>query len=126
MGGWGPSTFARCKAVLSDLPNLRHERLAVVAEAVTQYLNSQVASGAQALMIFDTWGGSLTPRDYRDFSLAYMARIVAGLTREAEGRKVPVILFTKGGGQWLEAMADSGCDALGLSLIHISEPTRPY
>jgi uroporphyrinogen decarboxylase len=65
-------------------------------------------------MIFDTWGGSLTPRDYKEFSLRYMEQIVAGLSREAEGRKVPVILFTKGGGQWLEAMAATGCDGLGL------------
>ena len=112
--GGGSKTFARSKAMMFDQPALMHELLALVAEAVTQYLNAQVASGAQALMIFDTWGGSLTPRDYREFSLAYMSRIVAGLTREAEGRRVPVILFTKGGGQWLEAMAESGCDALGL------------
>ncbi len=112
--GSSSKNFARCKAMLFDQPDLMHELLAILAEAVTQYLNAQVASGAQALMIFDTWGGSLTPRDYRDFSLAYMARIVTGLTREAEGRQVPVILFTKGGGQWLEAMADSGCDALGV------------
>lgn len=112
--GGGSKTFARSKAMMFDQSALMHELLALVAEAVTQYLNAQVASGAQALMIFDTWGGSLTPRDYREFSLAYMSRIVAGLTREAEGRRVPVILFTKGGGQWLEAMAESGCDALGL------------
>jgi len=65
-------------------------------------------------MIFDTWGGILTPRDYREFSLRYMEQIVAGLTREADGRRVPVVLFTKGGGGWLEAMADTGCDALGV------------
>jgi uroporphyrinogen decarboxylase len=65
-------------------------------------------------MIFDTWGGVLSPRDYTTFSLAYMERIIAGLTRENEGRKVPVVLFTKGGGQWLGQMADSGCDALGV------------
>jgi uroporphyrinogen decarboxylase len=65
-------------------------------------------------MIFDTWGGVLTPRDYHEFSLAYMTRVIRGLTREAEGRRVPVILFTKGGSQWLESMADSGADALGL------------
>ena len=112
--GSGSKTFARSKAMMFDQPALMHDLLALVAEAVTQYLNAQVASGAQALMIFDTWGGSLTPRDYREFSLAYMTRIVAGLTREAEGRRVPVILFTKGRGQWLEAMAESGCDALGL------------
>ncbi|MDO8595212.1 MAG: uroporphyrinogen decarboxylase family protein, partial [Sulfuricaulis sp.] len=78
------------------------------------YLNAQVAAGAQALMLFDTWGGVLTPRDYREFSLRYMERIIQGLTREHEGRRVPVILFTKNGGQWLETMADSGADALGI------------
>jgi uroporphyrinogen decarboxylase len=81
---------------------------------VTAYLNAQIAAGAQAIMVFDTWGGVLTPRDYREFSLAYMTNIVQGLTRQHEGRRVPVILFTKNGGQWLEAIADSGCDALGL------------
>jgi uroporphyrinogen decarboxylase len=97
-----------------DRPDLMHELLAKVADAVTAYLNAQVASGAQALMIFDTWGGVLTPRDFQTFSLAPMTRIVDGLTREAEGRRVPVILFTKGGGQWLQTMAGSGCDALGV------------
>jgi len=112
--GGGTKTFARSKAMLFDRPELMHGLLAKLSEAVTAYLNAQVARGAQALMIFDTWGGVLTPRDYRDFSLAYMTRIVAELTRESEGRRVPVILFTKGGGQWLDRMADSGCDALGV------------
>ena len=112
--GGGTKTFARSKAMLFDRPELMHGLLTKLSEAVTAYLNAQVARGAQALMIFDTWGGVLTPRDYRDFSLAYMTRIVAGLTRESEGRRVPVILFTKGGGQWLDRMADSGCDALGV------------
>jgi uroporphyrinogen decarboxylase len=107
-------TFARSKGMLYDAPDLMHALLGKLADAVTRYLNAQVAAGAQAVMVFDTWGGSLTPRDYREFSLAYMQRIVDGLTREAEGRRVPVILFTKGGGQWLEAMAETGCDALGL------------
>lgn len=112
--GSGSKSFARTKAMLFDRPDLMHELLAKVADSVTAYLNAQVTSGAQALMIFDTWGGSLTPRDYQEFSLAYMTRIVEGLTREADGRRVPVILFTKGGGQWLDRMAESGCDALGV------------
>jgi uroporphyrinogen decarboxylase len=112
--GGTSKTFATCKAMMFDRPDLMHELLGKVSHAVTGYLNAQVASGAQALMIFDTWGGVLTPSDYRAFSLAYMTRIVAGLTREAEGRRVPVILFTKGGGQWLKDMAGSGCDALGV------------
>ncbi len=112
--GGTTKTFARCKGLLFDQPAVMHALLDKLADAITAYLNAQVAAGAQALMIFDTWGGTLTPHDYRVFSLAYMQRIVDGLTREADGRRVPVILFTKGGGQWLEQMADTGCDALGL------------
>jgi uroporphyrinogen decarboxylase len=112
--GGSSKDFALIKKMLYDQPALLHELLATTARAVTVYLNAQIAAGAQAVMVFDTWGGALSPRDYREFSLRYMQEIVAGLTREAEGRKVPVILFTKGGGQWLEAMADSGCDALGV------------
>ena len=112
--GGATKTFARSKGMMFDQPNLMHELLDKVAEAVTLYLNAQVANGAQALMIFDTWGGVLSPRDFQAFSLDYMTRIVVDLNREAEGRRVPVILFTKGGGQWLERMAQSGCDALGV------------
>ena len=112
--GSSTKTFARSKGMMFDEPALMHSLLDKLAAAVTEYLNAQVAAGAQALMVFDTWGGTLSPRDYKAFSLAYMQRIVDGLTREADGRKVPVILFTKGGGQWLELMADTGCDALGL------------
>jgi uroporphyrinogen decarboxylase len=112
--GGSTKTFARSKGMLFDEPALMHTLLGKLADSVTGYLNAQIAAGAQAVMIFDTWGGTLTPRDYRAFSLAYMQRIVDGLTREADGRRVPVILFTKGGGQWLELMADTGCDALGL------------
>jgi uroporphyrinogen decarboxylase len=112
--GGTTKTFSLVKGMLYSEPALLHRLLATTAEAVTAYLNAQVAAGVQALMIFDTWGGVLTPRDYREFSLQYMQRIVDGLTREADGRKVPVILFTKGGGQWLEAMADTGVDALGI------------
>ncbi len=106
--------YAQVKGLLFERPDLLHRLLAVTATNVTAYLNAQIAAGAQAVMIFDTWGGILSPDNYRAFSLDYMARIVAGLSREHEGRRVPVILFTKGGGQWLETMADTGCDALGL------------
>ncbi|TCO81133.1 uroporphyrinogen decarboxylase [Plasticicumulans lactativorans] len=112
--GGSSKEFALIKGLLYSRPELLHALLDVTARAVTAYLNAQIAAGAQAVMVFDTWGGLLAPTPYREFSLAYMARIVEGLTRTAEGRRVPVILFTKGGGQWLEAMADSGCDALGL------------
>ena len=112
--GGSSRDFARSKALLYQQPELLHRVLEVLATAVTDYLNAQVAAGAQALQIFDTWGGVLEPSAYRTFSLGYMERIVAGLTRENEGRRVPVILFTKQGGQWLEEIAASGCDAVGL------------
>ena len=112
--GAGSKTYRHTKAMLYDRPELLHRLLAKVADAVTLYLNAQIARGAQAVMIFDTWGGALSPARYREFSLDYMSRVVAGLTRESEGRRVPSILFTKGGGQWLGTMAESGCDALGV------------
>ena len=112
--GASAKNFARSKGLMFDDPRLMHRLLEKLALSVTAYLNAQIAAGAQAVMIFDTWGGALSPAAYREFSLAYMERIVAELTRENEGRRVPVVLFTKGGGQWLEAMADTGCDALGV------------
>jgi len=112
----GSSTkeYANVKGMMYAEPATMHALLDKVADSVITYLNAQVEAGAQALMIFDTWGGVLTPRDYREFSLRYMEKIVDGLTREADGRKVPVVLFTKGGGQHLEIMADTGADALGV------------
>ena len=112
--GSSTKTYSKVKGMLYNEPQLLHRMLETVARSVTSYLNAQIAAGAQAVMIFDTWGGVLTPPDYVEFSLDYMQQIVSGLTREAEGRKVPVILFTKGGCQWLEIMADTGCDALGI------------
>ncbi|MEN8107970.1 MAG: uroporphyrinogen decarboxylase [Pseudomonadota bacterium] len=112
--GGSTKTYSRIKGMLYNEPLLLHRMLETVARSVTSYLNAQIAAGAQAVMIFDTWGGVLTPADYTEFSLNYMQQIVSGLTRKAEDRKVPVILFTKGGCQWLEAMADTGCDALGI------------
>jgi uroporphyrinogen decarboxylase len=112
--GGGSKEFAGIKCLMFDQPKIMHQLLDVLARSVTAYLNAQIAAGAQAVMVFDTWGGVLTPRDYREFSLGYMERIVQGLTREHDGRHVPVILFTKNGGQWLEEMAATGCDALGI------------
>jgi len=112
--GGGSKTFSKAKTMLFDQPKLAHALLEKITESVTSYLNAQVAAGAQALMIFDTWGGSLNPEMYQVFSLDYMQKIVSQLTRESDGRQVPVVLFTKGGGQWLNKMADTGCDALGL------------
>ncbi len=112
--GGSSKDYARIKNLLYDQPVLLHRLLEITSQAVIAYLNAQIAAGAQALMMFDTWGGILTPRAYREFSLHYMAQIVAGLIREAEGRRVPVILFTKGGGAWLEDIAATGCDAVGV------------
>ncbi|WP_255989892.1 uroporphyrinogen decarboxylase [Chitinolyticbacter albus] len=112
--GGSSSDFRRVKTLMYDRPELLHRVLEINAIAVTQYLNAQIAAGAQAVQIFDTWGGALPYGKYQEFSLAYMRRIVAGLTREADGRRVPVIVFTKGGGLWLEDIADTGCDAVGL------------
>lgn len=112
--GGASADFRLIKTMLYSRPDLLHRILAVNAQAVTDYLNAQIDAGAQAIQIFDTWGGILTQTAYQEFSLDYMRRIIAGLKRESEGRRVPIILFTKGGGQWLEAMADSGADAIGL------------
>ncbi len=112
--GGSSKNYSRVKGMMFDEPALMHRLLDMLARAVTEYLNGQIRAGAQAVMLFDTWGGVLTPRDYRAFSLDYMARILDGLEREHEGRKVPVILFTKGGAGWLEAMAETGPDALGI------------
>jgi len=123
--GSSSKEFAHIKGLLYDQPGLLHQLLSVVAVSVAEYLNAQIRAGAQAVMIFDTWGGTLTPEAYREFSLDYMRRIVDQLIREHDGRRVPVILFTKGGGQWLEAMAETGCDGLGLDwTTNIGEARR--
>ena len=112
--GGGSDDFRHVKTLLYSRPDLLHHILAVNADAVIAYLNAQIAAGAQAVMLFDTWGGALTAAAYAEFSLAYSKRVLAGLTRQVDGRVVPRILFTKGGGNWLEAMAASGADALGI------------
>ena len=112
--GSSSKEYSKVKGMMFDQPKLMHQLLHVLAESVTAYLNAQIDAGAQAVMIFDTWGGVLTPRDYREFSLQYMTQIVDGLKTESEGRRVPSILFTKGGGAWLEDMAMSKCNALGV------------
>ena len=112
--GGSSGDYRRIKAMLYDRPDLLHRVLTVTADAVTAYLNAQIEAGAQALMLFDTWGGSLSAAAYREFSLAYLQRIIAGLIREKEGDRIPVIVFTKGGGLWLETIAGCGCDAVSL------------
>ena len=112
--GSSSKDFKIIKAMLYERPELLDQLLDKIAESVVLYLNAQIESGAQTVMIFDTWGGSLTPSDYQRFSLQPMKKIVSKLIREREGRHIPVILFTKNGGQWLESMATTGADALGL------------
>ncbi|WP_150305315.1 uroporphyrinogen decarboxylase [Pseudomonas saliphila] len=112
--GGSSKDFRKSKAMLYDQPEAMHMLLDKLADSVISYLNGQILAGAQAVQIFDTWGGNLSADAYQKFSLAYMRKIVAGLIREHEGRRVPVILFTKNGGLWLESIADSGADALGL------------
>ncbi len=112
--GGSSKDFRLSKAMLYDDPAAMHALLDKLAQAVTAYLNGQIRAGAQAVQIFDTWGGNLSAAAYQEFSLAYMQRIVSGLIREQDGRRIPVILFTKNGGLWLERMAEAGADALGL------------
>ncbi|WP_127960227.1 uroporphyrinogen decarboxylase [Serratia microhaemolytica] len=112
--GGSSKAFTKLKKMMYAEPQTLHLLLDKLADSVISYLNAQIRAGAQSVMVFDTWGGVLTGRDYAEFSLHYMHKIVDGLIREHEQRRVPVTLFTKGGGQWLEAMAATGCDALGL------------
>ncbi len=111
----GPSTqFARIKGLMFSDSKAMHQLLELLAVNIAEYLIAQQAAGAQALMLFDTWGGILTPRDYQEFSLRYMSRIVEQLCVHPDTANTPVILFTKGGGQWLEAIAGTGCAGVGL------------
>ena len=112
--GQSSRDFPNTKMMLYKQPESLHQLLDKLALSVINYLNAQISSGAQAVQIFDTWGGVLSHDAYAEFSLAYMKKIVNGLVRHSEGRDVPVILFTKGGGQWLELLADTGCDGIGL------------
>ncbi|HHO59832.1 MAG TPA: uroporphyrinogen decarboxylase, partial [Thiotrichales bacterium] len=107
-------TFSKIKALLFEDPSAAHKLMYKLACSVASYLNAQIEAGAQAVMIFDSWGGALTTRQYKDFSLAYMHQIVDQLVREKDGQHIPVILFTKGGGMWLPEIASTGCDAIGL------------
>lgn len=112
--GGSSKDFARVKGMAYDQPELMHALLARLADAVADYLAEQVKAGAQALQIFDTWGGALSAAGYREFSLKYMQRVISKLPTEADGRPLPVIVFTKGGGQWLEAIAACGAQAVGI------------
>lgn len=112
--GGSSREFSLTKGMLYEDPASLHKLLDILADSITQYLNAQIAAGVQAVMVFDSWGGALAEGAYSEFSLAYMNKIVSGLTRRADNLQVPVILFTKGGGMWVDAIADSGCDAIGI------------
>lgn len=112
--GGSSKAFTKIKKMMYAEPQILYALLDKLADSVILYLNAQIKAGAQAVMVFDTWGGVLAHNEYKEFSLRYMHKIVDGLIRENEGRKVPVTLFTKGGGLWLEAIAETGCDAIGL------------
>lgn len=112
--GGSSKQFSVIKKMMYQEPALLHQLLDKLADSVILYLNGQIAAGCDAIMIFDTWGGALAHPQYLAFSLAYMKKIVSGLHRQYEGRTIPVTLFTKGGGQWIQQIAQSGCDAIGL------------
>tara|TARA_R110001599_G_scaffold353459_1_gene592421 strand:- start:118149 stop:119219 length:1071 start_codon:yes stop_codon:yes gene_type:complete len=112
--GGSSKDFARVKAMAYDRPELMHQLLSLLADAVGDYLAAQIRAGAQAVQIFDTWGGSLSTTGYQEFSLQYMQRVISRLPTESAGRQVPVIVFTKGGGQWLEVISTCGAQAVGI------------
>jgi len=123
--GGGSDDFRRVKSMLYDRPDLMHHILETNAAAVAAYLNAQIDAGAQAVMIFDTWGGALADGVYQEFSLSYMAKVMQQLKREKDGVKIPAIVFTKGGGLWMEQIADIGADAMGLDwTVNLSEARR--
>ena len=112
--GGSSKTFGVIKRMMYESPRELHRLLDLLAKATILYLNAQIAAGAQAVMLFDTWGGVLTPAQYEEFSLRHMAQVIDALTRQAAGRRVPNIVFTKGGGSWLAKIAAIGCDAVGV------------
>jgi len=112
--GGGSDDYRLVKSMLYGRPDLLHRILQTNADAVAAYLNAQIAAGAQAVMVFDSWGGVLADGAFQQFSLAYTARVLAQLTREHEGRIVPRIVFTKGGGPWLREMGELDCEVLGV------------
>ena len=124
--GQSSREFATIKGLAAEEPDAMALLLDTVARTTTDYLNAQIEAGAQAIMIFDTWGGALEADDYRRFSLSSMQKIVDGLTREKDGRKIPVILFTKGAGPLLADMVGTGCDALGVDWTTDLATAREY
>ncbi|MEI6707565.1 MAG: uroporphyrinogen decarboxylase [Methylococcales bacterium] len=112
--GGSSKSFHRVKGLMYEQPKVMHALLDKLAQSVASYLNAQIAAGAQAVMLFDTWGGVLSSEDYAEFSLYYAKQIRSLLNTNVDGQQIPTVLFSKGCGQWLEAMTDAGYDALGL------------
>jgi uroporphyrinogen decarboxylase len=123
--GGSSKSFSKVKALMFQNPRHMHQLLDILADTVIDYLNAQIEAGADSVMIFDTWGGLLNKQHYEDFSLQYMTKIVDSLHRNYEGKTIPVTLFTKGGSAWLEQIAMSGCDGIGLDwTIELGEAER--
>jgi uroporphyrinogen decarboxylase len=112
--GGSSKSFQKIKSLMYNEPALMHQLLDKLAQSVALYLNAQIEAGAQAVMLFDTWGGVLSSEDYLEYSLHYAKQVRDSLKTEQDGQRIPTILFTKGGGLWLEAMAEAGYDALGV------------
>jgi uroporphyrinogen decarboxylase len=112
--GGSSKTFGHIKRMMYEAPRELHRLLELLAKATILYLNAQISAGAQAVMLFDTWGGVLTPAQYEEFSLRYMAQVIDALTKKSQGQRVPNIVFTKGGGAWLGKISGIGCDAVGV------------
>ncbi len=112
--GAGSSDYRLVKSMLYARPDLMHRVLAINADAVAAYLNAQIDAGAQAVMLFDSWGGVLADGAFQSFSLHYTRRVLAALQREKHGQRIPHIVFTKGGALWLDEVAACGADVVGL------------
>jgi len=123
--GGSSKDYHLTKGLMYENPTALHQILDVIAQSVVAYLNAQIEAGAQSVMIFDTWGGVLTPEAYEEFSLRYMQQIVEQLNTQHDGQTIPVKLFTKGGGQWIELIAKTGCNGVGLDwTISIDEARK--
>lgn len=123
--GKGTKEFAKIRGLMFESPAGMNKLLSVITDSVIAYLKAQVAAGAQSLMVFDTWGGILSTKQYEAYSLSYMAKIVDALKSDPACKDIPVVLFTKGGGQWLEKIAATGCDGVGLDFtVDIADAKR--
>jgi uroporphyrinogen decarboxylase len=123
--GGGSDDYHLVKTLLYGRPDLMHRILDINARAVTTYLNAQIAAGAQAVMVFDSWGGVLADGAFQRFSLDYTRRVVQGLQREKDGQRIPIIVFTKGGGIWLEQIASCGADVVGVDwTVNLADARR--